>query len=431
MRALSGKSFIILKYMYTQTTESLGSLGTLHLRNCASNRSSTIFTSGFPMIANFLMEKELHHSESARQKWLFIKIGLFNVLVTTVLSSITNPFTSTLDNKEESDSGLLTSVYGLFFSQLLITPALQLIDIGGNLARHVFAPRAKTQLEMNMNMKGSVVTLAERYANFVKFVFLMLWYSAIFPGGWVMGSVALFLIYFVDRFSIMRTWRRAPQIGPEIATFVRHYVTPATIVFGFIVSSYLWSGFPYDNICVDDTSELHPGYYAMDGIWNMNIPGSETKLFGFTVYKGPNAIYSFPINEGGTVYKYCNQDLRSYSGRSFPPLPKFQPEGSEWMTDDQESILQIFGWTSVAILGTILLRYFAVWKDRFVGIFQGAYTPRGEDMGIPYSKNKAIESYIPQFQSDLLLHPFFLCDIHDIDPMLFGWTDPRLPHSYH
>ena len=185
--------------MYTQTTESLGSLGTLHLRNCASNRSSTIFNSGFPMIANFLMEKELHHSESARQKWSFIKIVLFNVLVTTVLSSITNPFTSTLNNKEESDSGLLTSVYGLFFSQLLTTPALQLIDIGGNFARHVFAPRAKTQLEMNMNMKGSDVTLAERYAKFVKFVFLMLWYSAISPevGLWD-PSRCFFFILWID-----------------------------------------------------------------------------------------------------------------------------------------------------------------------------------------------------------------------------------------
>ena len=58
---------------------------------------------------------------------------------------------------------LLAEIYKIFFSEIFITTALQFLDVPGNLARHIFAPRAKTQEEMNQNMRGSEVEIAERY----------------------------------------------------------------------------------------------------------------------------------------------------------------------------------------------------------------------------------------------------------------------------
>ena len=58
---------------------------------------------------------------------------------------------------------LLTGVYAIFFSEIVTVNLMQLIDFGGNFRRHVLAPRAQTQEDLNQCMSGSVVELAERY----------------------------------------------------------------------------------------------------------------------------------------------------------------------------------------------------------------------------------------------------------------------------
>ena len=189
---------------------------------------------------------EYHRSESSRQKWMFIKIAVFHIVLTTILFSIVIPFLATLDQREASSPGLIPSIHGLFFSQLLLTPALQLSDYMGHLNRHIFGPRAKTQEAMNMNFRGGEVYLADRYANMIKFLFLMVWFSAVYPAAFFMGSFALSIIYVTDRFSLMRAWARTPQVGPQIAEFARNYFIPLAIVMMAIISAYFWSGFPYD-----------------------------------------------------------------------------------------------------------------------------------------------------------------------------------------
>ena len=58
---------------------------------------------------------------------------------------------------------LLLGVYNIFFSEIVWVTGLNILDIFENLKRHVFAPRAKTQEDMNQLMKGSSVDLADRY----------------------------------------------------------------------------------------------------------------------------------------------------------------------------------------------------------------------------------------------------------------------------
>ena len=172
---------------------------------------TTIFTSAFPAVATLLMNFEKHQSETSRQKWLFLKVGVFNILVTTILLAVITPFQATLDEEQESVPGLLPAVNKLFWSQVTVAPVLQILDIGGNVKRHVLAPREKTQAEMNMHMRGTPVNLAERYAHLMKFLFMTLWYCSIYPGALFLGFFALLVTYVVDRFSLMRSWARSAQ----------------------------------------------------------------------------------------------------------------------------------------------------------------------------------------------------------------------------
>jgi hypothetical protein len=172
---------------------------------------TTLCTSMFPIVADILMKFEKHHTETSRQQWLFVKIASFNILVTTVLLALITPFQATLDKRQNSLPGLLPAVQSLFVSQLCITPLVQMLDIGGNISRHLKAPRATTQEEMDRCMRGTPVHLAARYANLIKYLFMTLWYCSIYPAAFFLGSLALFVTFFVDRFSLLRSWARSAQ----------------------------------------------------------------------------------------------------------------------------------------------------------------------------------------------------------------------------
>lgn len=150
-------------------------------------------------------------------------------------------FTSTLYTEA---GGLITQVYALFFTEIFTMNAIQLSDPYGHFVRHFLAPRAKTQDEMNLQMKGLEVELAERYTNMTKIVFLAFWYSSIYPSGFFMASFALFINYFTDRHSLMRTWKRAPPLGPGISEFSRRYFVSASFLAMALMSSYFWASYP-------------------------------------------------------------------------------------------------------------------------------------------------------------------------------------------
>lgn len=116
-----------------------------------------------------------------------------------IVITIITPFTKTLDDND----GLINSIGAIFFTDMVTTNVIQLLDPVGHLKRHLFAPRAKTQDHMNLLMQGEEIELAERYTNMTKIFFLTLWYCSIYPGTFFMCSFALLINFFVDRFSLM------------------------------------------------------------------------------------------------------------------------------------------------------------------------------------------------------------------------------------
>lgn len=389
---------------------------------------TTVFTYLFPTLAVFLMNLEKHESETSRQAWLFAKVAFFNVFVTTILMSLFTPFQATLDKKEASLPGLLPGVYTLFFSQLCISPGLQILDIYGNLQRHILAPMARTQDEMNQLMRGTEVTLAERYGNLIKFIFMTLWYCSIYPGVFFMGSFAFIITYFADRFNLMRSWARSPHVGPEISYFARNYFTPIGICLMSVMSAYYWSGFPYDNLCEVENPTL-PSYYYGD--FNIDLEAKHTELdalgLSFNLYNVDAVTANFTIVQGVEVYKFCNQNLVSFSGLSFPALPQWQKDGEEWMEREQEEIVTVHGWTSLVVLVLCVLAILSA----ILSSMDKTFKPRGEDQHIDFSDVPSMDSYIPQVPMELSPYPLVLCCIDDIDVHLFAWQDAYRLHSHY
>ena len=60
------------------------------------------------------------------------------------------------------------------------------------------------------------------------------------------------------------------------------------------------------------------------------------------------------ISAGDHNYFFCDQDMIRYHPIAFPALPSKQPQGFEWMTEDQD-FSRIYGITSAVIVGLVLI----------------------------------------------------------------------------
>jgi hypothetical protein len=185
-----------------------------------------------------------------------------------------------------------------------------------------------------------------------------------------------------------------------------------------IMSSYYWAGFPFDNLCLITDKELNATY---TGTWKVTPFGS-------------NDVLDVSMSEPA-VYKYCLQDFFRFPKEErafpFPFIPKMQSDGQEWMTEDQELVSKIFGWSSVVVLVLVLIRFIYNWYDAFMGYFRGTYEVRGKDQGINFSDVPSISSYVPQVESPVFSYPLLACNVDGIDKDLLDWTDHDRPHSFY
>jgi len=162
----------------------------------------------------------------------------------------------------------------------------------------------------------------------------------------------------------MRSWKRPPQQGTEVAKFSRRYFFSLACVAMAIISSFYWSGFPFDNLC--ESADVVPGY---DGTFTVRGLDPTIRMNG-TVAK---------FTSSDMQYRFCNQDLLS-SGRAqtFPFVANKQPKGDEWMTPTQENVTNIFGWTAVVILIIVVVQFVWGWVKMAQSLFHSSYSVSDE-----------------------------------------------------
>ena len=316
------------------------------------------------------------------------------------------------------DGGLIPQIYALFFAEILTVSITQLADPMGHINRHFFAPRAATQDAMNLKFVGAPWELAERYTDATKILFLCVWYCAIFPGSFFLCSFALFVKYFVDRFSLMRTWMRPPQLGTSVSKFSRRYFFSLAVVAMAIMSSFYWSGFPYDNLCEmeEPVDDAYLGSFQVVALDN----GSSSRMHNTRV----------EFQQGERQYRVCSQNLMvRKSGRSFPFTPQRQTKGDEWMTPEQEEVTTIFGWTAVAITAIVIVKFVWGWVEMSQSLFRSTYSGVGDDQSTPFSQVASRSAYVPQVRSSLFPYPLIACDTDDVDEELYDWLDPERPYD--
>lgn len=151
---------------------------------------------------------------------------------------------------------------------------------------------------------------------------MALFFSSILPEALFLGAMALLAQFLAGKFGLLRLCGRTPDVGFHLARLSRNYFFPLILVTHVVMCSYWWSGYPYDNTC-----EQYSGGYV-----------------------------------------YCNQNF--FNGGEFPALPRFQSESAMWMSQSQEVLTSLYGWTSVVVVLVIVV---AVCRNLIFPFVRGLY----------------------------------------------------------
>jgi len=292
-----------------------------------------------PHVFKLINSFESHQSEDSYQASLYWKIAIFRWVNTGIVTILIKPFTDTVS---DSPGSLIASVHAVLRAEIMIAPVLHMLDIVGIIKRQILAPRAVNQAAMNSYFRGGKQSLAEKYTNATKTIFLVFFYSAIFPSGFFYGAVALFLTYITDKFLLLRSWGAMPKLGDAVARLSRKVFFPLTLVFLAVMSEFFYSAYPCDNLCDTDdlVSQGNSVDYEYKGSHNVTVSDEHTTW-----------IVAVEVEEGDAVYRFCSQDFLQHLGTL---LDVFVQEKGAWMTDDQLSMYYVFGLFAVGVVSVMI-----------------------------------------------------------------------------
>ena len=128
------------------------------------------------------------------------------------------------------------------------------------------------------------------------------------------------------------------------------------------------SFFSYYNYCVIDGARILFFTAVVES-------STESYIGKWTAIESNTFIESIKIVDNDTTsYKYCNQNMLNWDTPFvFPALPSFQPSEGRWMTGEQESLAQIWAWTSVAILAFVFTFFLISIKHFLSAPFQVSF----------------------------------------------------------
>lgn len=364
------------------------------------------FNAIVPMIVRILVGYEKHFDEGSIQASLYLKITFFRWVNTVIVTRLITPFLVTIG---ENKIDLINTVNALMISEMIVSPLLRYFDVMTILNRHYFAPRAKTEEELFSCFSGGWYNLGERYTDFTKVLILCTFYSTFYPLIYFLGAAILLGQYWMDKFLLLRSWQKAPFVGPETARFSRTYFTTAAILLGAMSSGYAFARSPFTNLCscADNDKEC---------------PAPEEFVFTNVklLFAGGETIPE--VTATNELFYFCDQETIG-----FPPIPS-ETGDDKWMTDGQKDLTRIYGWTCFVLL---ILYVVLVLGQRIVSaalsLVKGVYKSSGTNQNKDFSSGIGLEcfGYIPQLEVPGFHFPLLICNIDGIDVKLIGWKDPN------
>ena len=119
-----------------------------------------------PLACELINDFESHPTEHGKQISLYVKITIFRWFNSAIALSVISDFVESISIESDPDATretLLYLVYPVIVAELVCNPLILVMDVWENFRKHILAPRARSQEEMNACFSGGRFWLAERY----------------------------------------------------------------------------------------------------------------------------------------------------------------------------------------------------------------------------------------------------------------------------
>mmetsp|Transcript_7120 Transcript_7120/g.9972 ORF Transcript_7120/g.9972 Transcript_7120/m.9972 type:complete len:799 (+) Transcript_7120:67-2463(+) len=334
-----------------------------------------------PVVVQAITAYEHHPTDSNFQSSLLMKIITFQWMNTAFIIYIIEP-------QDELLSGdFIAQISSILWADAITSPVLLLLDIPGRLNRYILSHFASNQLKMNSYFIGTSWFLAEKYAGMLKTVFVALFYSAIFPTGYYIAALALFINYWVNKYCLLRLWRSPPPMGDFLAFLSRGYLALGVLI-KLIVSLNFYSHWLEENeLC------------EVDGVFVTTVDDNAAEL---------------GISVGDPVYASCYNESVGSNPWSFSTL--------SWMSEDQKDLVKLYGIVGITFTVIVAVVLFGLPVLTFVyRLFYGEYKPIGRAKKTLFSEVEEIQAYVPQIEMEIFPHPLLATDINSLNTEHISW----------
>eukprot|EP01031_Cornospumella_fuschlensis_P027375 gene27375-33065_t len=204
-------------------------------------------------------------SEGWKQSTLQVRLFAARLLLSTVL-----PYLQTQWNKV-LDPDFISQIVGIQVAACFTSTVIAAFDLAGVFNRRVLAPRQHTQEEMNLKFVGSSWSLAEKYTNITKVLFISLYYCLLIPYSLFLCILAFTLIFCVDRYLLLRKWKQIPMLDGKVAVRLRQQAILAVAAHMYVSMRFIYS-WPMDEIAVREDGQWEKvNKFPVFGVWELNL----------------------------------------------------------------------------------------------------------------------------------------------------------------
>lgn len=246
----------------------------------------TCVNAGLPVFIKSLSDMiERHVNFGNREDSMFLKLLLAR-WVNTALSVYVS-----YNPRERLSNNALSQVMLILLFDAFLSPLIRVFDPYDWFMRRIVSPLQPTQRAMNRFWVGADWHLAERYTDVSKTIFVGLFYSAALPVAPLVTAAAIVTTFIADRYCILRTWRRVPELSAQLAK--------RTIgVVAIVVFSHFWASMAfflnwgaYDELHVSDEEiddKMERQINCFDGLLECNVENGDltrAQRFVYRVYR--------------------------------------------------------------------------------------------------------------------------------------------------
>lgn len=190
----------------------------------------------FAKVVTTMVEYHYHHSDVQRS--ILMKLVIIRCVNSGLLIYLAASFNNTFSSHH------IESIQNILLADAITTPLFRFFDLAGIFQRYILGALASSQSELNVLWTAAEWTLAERYTDVLKTIFVGMFFAVPLPSGLFITAFAIINIYFVDKYSLARLWRRSPSLDSSLSQLSRYFF--AVAVWAHVsVSRIYFANWPY------------------------------------------------------------------------------------------------------------------------------------------------------------------------------------------